>query len=82
MPVSSASSQFPHRTNQNGVIDSICPHCFVTIGSSNCEADLEKIELAHVCDPALVRYYEGQTDSMEKRPARRDAPRRLHRNIA
>ena len=80
MPVSSSSSHFPHRTNEDGIIDSICPHCFVTIGSSNCESDLEKMEAAHVCDPALVSYY-AQCE-LKKQPPREDQPNSQRREIA
>jgi hypothetical protein len=41
--------EFPHRTNQDGTIDSICPHCYLTVGRSTWEAELERIEAAHVC---------------------------------
>lgn len=73
MPLPSASSHFPHRVHEGGLIDSICPHCFVTIGSSNCERDLEKMESEHVCDPALLSYYEGQGTQAEKRWPPREA---------
>jgi len=49
-----AHSEFPHRMNKNGVIDSICRRCFATIGSSTWEADLERIEAAHVCEPTRL----------------------------
>lgn len=45
---------FPHRMNKDGTIDSICPHCFVTIGCSTWEADLDRIEAAHICEPARL----------------------------
>jgi hypothetical protein len=43
---------FPHRTNHNGTIDSICPRCYATVGTSTWESDLEHLEAAHVCEPA------------------------------
>jgi hypothetical protein len=45
--------------NQDGTIDSICPHCFVTIGCSTWEADLDRIEAAHICEPARLASFNG-----------------------
>lgn len=63
------------------MIDSICPHCFVTIGSSNCEADLEKMESAHVCDPALLSYYE-QSEPLKKHSRQEEPSNTKGRNVA
>lgn len=41
--------KFPHRTNRDGTIDSICPRCFATIGKSHWEIDLERMEADHMC---------------------------------
>jgi hypothetical protein len=41
---------FPHRLNHNGTIDSICPKCFATIGTSMWEADLDRSESRHICE--------------------------------
>src|SRR4051794_4958385 len=49
-------TQFSHRSNKDGTIDSICRCCFATTGSSTWEATLERIEFTHVCDP--VRLYD------------------------
>lgn len=46
--------EFPHRMNKSGVMDSICPRCFATVGSSTWEADLDRMEAAHVCDSARL----------------------------
>ncbi len=46
--------EFPHRMNKDGTIDSICPSCFSTVGRSTWEADLDRLEAAHVCDPARL----------------------------
>jgi hypothetical protein len=48
----------PHRTNRDGTIDAICPRCFATIGTSMWEAELERLEAAHVCDANRVEYFE------------------------
>jgi hypothetical protein len=52
---------FPHRMNIDGTIDSICPHCFVTIGCSTWEADLDRMEAAHICEPARLASFNGPT---------------------
>jgi hypothetical protein len=52
--------KYPHRCNRDGTIDSICPHCFVTIGSSMWESELELMELAHVCDAQALEHFEKQ----------------------
>ena len=49
----SANFEFPHRMNKDGTIDSICPRCFVTLGRSTWEADLDRMEAAHLCQPAI-----------------------------
>jgi hypothetical protein len=67
------SAHFPHRRNSDGTVDSICPRCFVTIGTSTCESDLPAIEAAHVCDPALLRYYHEQRES-KRPPVRQKLP--------
>lgn len=54
MPHHSVSPEFPHRMNKNGTIDSICPRCFTTVGCSTWEADLDRMEAAHVCEPARL----------------------------
>jgi hypothetical protein len=40
---------FPHRHNPDGTIDSICIRCFATIATEYDEADLRKVEEAHIC---------------------------------
>jgi hypothetical protein len=46
--------EFPHRMKKDGTIDSICPRCFATVGCSTWEADLDRMEAAHECDPARL----------------------------
>jgi len=61
------ASEFPHRSNKDGTLDSICPRCFLTIGTSTWEAELEQMEARHVCSPERLRHIpiEGQ-----KKPAK------------
>lgn len=49
--------EFPHRMNKNGTIDSVCPRCFVTVGCSTWEADLDRMEAAHVCEPSRLNSF-------------------------
>jgi hypothetical protein len=48
----------PHRTNPNGTIDSICPRCYATIGTSTWEFELEKLEAEHVCNTLELKFFE------------------------
>ena len=66
-----AQPKFPHRMNRDGTIDSICPRCYATIATSTREADLERIEAAHVCNPSRLSYFDEQRrkPAMLKEPA-------------
>ena len=55
-----AKPTFPHRHNKDGVIDSICSECLVTIASASIEQERTQYEDAHVCD--LTRLYQLGTD--------------------
>lgn len=46
-----ARPTFPHRHNKDGVIDSICSECLVTVASIAVERELMQYEDSHVCDP-------------------------------
>jgi len=50
--------EFPHRMNKDGTIDSTCPRCFSTVGCSTWEAELDRMEAAHVCDPARLASFD------------------------
>jgi hypothetical protein len=43
---------FPHRKNEDGSFDSICPFCYRTVASQPIEADLAEYEQRHVCKEA------------------------------
>jgi hypothetical protein len=47
---------FPHRHNEDGTFDSICPICFVTVATDESETKLRLYELAHVCNPLQVTW--------------------------
>jgi hypothetical protein len=56
--------RFPHRQNEDGSCDSICPLCFATIASVRDETELVAHERAHVCNP----YWSG-TPSWARNPS-------------
>jgi hypothetical protein len=58
--LSSSMPRFPHRLNRVGFHESICSNCHLTVGSAWDEADLEKFELIHACDP--IRLYQLTED--------------------
>ena len=44
--------QWPHRLNQDGTYDSICPTCFQTVAHTRSVAELAPAECDHVCPGA------------------------------
>jgi hypothetical protein len=40
---------FPHKRRPDGIYESICTRCFITVGSRIIEDDLVESENAHVC---------------------------------
>ena len=73
LPPFPENAHFPHRMNRDSTIDSICPHCYITIGTSSRESDLAAMEAAHICDPALLQHYQQQPDEPRK-PSSRQEP--------
>ena len=63
---------FPHRINGDGTFDSICPRCFVTVGTSNNEAELEQMEAAHICESSRLRYYDEKRYNESRKPPREE----------
>jgi hypothetical protein len=61
-----AKPTFRHRHNRDGVIDSICCECLLTVASASIEFGLTPREETHVCDP--IRLYQLRAD-----PSRRIA---------
>jgi len=49
-----AKPTFPHRHNRDGIVDSICSDCLLTIASSQVEGELYRLEESHVCDPLRI----------------------------
>jgi hypothetical protein len=50
-----AKPTFRHRQNADGMIDSICSECLMSVATARVEHGLTQHEVAHVCDP--VRLY-------------------------
>jgi hypothetical protein len=65
--VLTADAPFVHRTNTDGTIDSFCRKCFMTIASSQWEAELERAESVHKCDPIQLEYVHGVLDRWQPR---------------
>lgn len=59
-------NEFPRRHNHDGTIDSICPHCFVTVGTSTWESDLDRMEAVHVCEATRLKHFEEQSGRLRK----------------
>jgi hypothetical protein len=56
--------------NNNGTIDSICLGCYTTIATSTWEADLDRIEAAHVCESSRLSHF----DEQRRKPVIRQEP--------
>jgi hypothetical protein len=54
------NSEFARRQNRDGTMDSICRKCYATVRTSCWEADLETAEQMHICDPAVLEYWNNR----------------------
>jgi hypothetical protein len=59
-----AKPTFRHRHNRDGVIDTICCECFMTVASASVEQGLAQHEETHVCDP--VRLHQLRADPLSR----------------
>ena len=66
-----AKPTFPHRHNRDGVIDSICSDCLLTVASSLVQCELYRLEESHVCDPIRI-------DQLWAYPSRRQSSDTSH----
>jgi hypothetical protein len=57
---------FVHRDAADGTTASFCRKCFITVASSQREADLERAERNHECDPIELEYLDGILNRMPK----------------
>lgn len=46
--------RYARRYNRDGSTDSICRECFMTIATATWEADLERAEEKHDCEPRAL----------------------------
>jgi hypothetical protein len=49
---------FPHRRNEDGSFDSICPGCYQTVATEANEAELSRFEREHVCNPIERNHFD------------------------
>jgi len=66
---------FPHRENQDGTFDSICPKCFKTVASDRNEVKLRSKEKHHICESSDLHKPETKKeyDLSKSLPSRRRA---------
>lgn len=69
---------YARRHNADGTTDSICRHCFITVVTAWREADLNRAELDHACDPNLLEYWNEMRERGESNrssaPAAKNSP--------
>jgi len=53
------SPKFAHRSNLDGTTDAICLRCIATVATIYDEDELLRYEQQHICDPALVKRFDG-----------------------
>lgn len=63
-------SAFSRRPERNGIIVSTCDTCFVAVALSLREAELEKAEREHACNPETLDHWKSFLGEI-KRPGRR-----------
>jgi hypothetical protein len=56
-PVFPTGTPFAHRSNRNGTTDTICRQCFATVATATWEAELERAERLHACDPSMLQHF-------------------------
>jgi hypothetical protein len=65
--------RFARRHNEDGTIDLICLHCFLTVGSSSDVTELSKYEQSHACEVDLLATVQEPHKSEIKLIHRNDA---------
>jgi hypothetical protein len=63
---------FIHRDTGDGTTASFCRRCFMTVASSPWEADLERAERKHECDPIELEYLDGILSQISKSDQHKD----------
>lgn len=63
---------FLRHVNTNGIVDSVCRNCYVTVASATKESELEEPERTHVCNPYLVEHWKeiakGKRSRLDVKP--------------
>ncbi len=73
--VLSTISGFARRENRDRTMDSICRKCYATVATAYWELDLEIAEHSHVCDPAVLQYWNSRDGPKRtNQPAMRPSP--------
>ena len=52
-----SNEPFSYRRNKDGTIDSICNHCYLTVGTALNDSELPEIEHSHTCDPEWLLHW-------------------------
>jgi|SRR5580658_7379910 hypothetical protein len=68
-------SDFVHRANENGTVDSICLYCYCTAASLPNEADLEGRETAHACWRKAQQTNVSKLGNVARFPSPSDSPK-------
>lgn len=53
------NTTFHHRHRDNGTVDSICPHCYLTIAFAIEKQHVSLVEHIHECDPLRLSQTEN-----------------------
>jgi hypothetical protein len=69
--------KFLHRTKPDGTIDSICRHCYATIGNAHWESDLERMEADHICYSVQLAFFEEVRRRGVERPSDIESSQKL-----
>jgi hypothetical protein len=57
-------ASYTRRPLPDGTTVSFCNQCFGTVAESHWEAELDKAEQDHVCDPLLLEYWKRLSDAI------------------
>jgi hypothetical protein len=63
---------FVRRDKAHRTTASFCRRCFMTVASSQLEADLERAERNHKCDPIELEYLNGMLSQKSGQKSRND----------
>jgi len=58
-------TDFSHRHNPDGTVDSICRECFITVATDQDESELYRAERLHTCNPGIVAWYHERSNELK-----------------